>query len=79
MSSALLNLGSELGALSEAGVTEAAARIENAIHQCDLSRTDVLECLVSGLRRFTGSLPADVQARLQAAVKPAWLRDSILN
>jgi hypothetical protein len=65
-------------ALSEAGVTEAAARIENAIHQSDLSQTDVLECLVSGLRRLTGSLPTDVQERLRA-VKPAWLRDSLIN
>jgi HEAT repeat protein len=65
-------------ALSGAGVTEAASRIQNAIHECDLAQTDVLECLVSALRRLAGTLPADIQARLKA-VEPAWFRDSLIN
>jgi HEAT repeat protein len=64
--------------LANAGVVEAAPRIENAIYHCDLSRTDVVECLVAGLRRFADPLPDGVRVRIRA-VEPAWLRDSLLK
>jgi HEAT repeat protein len=64
--------------LADSGIGEAVPRIEQAVYQCDLRKTAILECLIVGLRRFSGQLSEGVRARL-LAVEPAWLRDSLLR
>jgi hypothetical protein len=64
--------------LADSGVSDAAARIEAALRECDLADTAVVGCLVAGLRRLGGPLPDDVRARL-VTVEPGWLRDSLLS
>ena len=64
--------------LASSGITEAVPRIEQAVYQCDLDKTAILECLIVGLHRLTGQLPDGIRKRLQA-VEPAWLRDSLLK
>jgi hypothetical protein len=64
--------------LADAGIVEAAAVIEDSLYQCDLSRTEIIECLAVALRHFADPLPDGVRARLQA-VEPAWLGDSLLR
>jgi len=56
--------------LAEVDVSEGAPRIHEAIYQCDIRDTAVLECLIAALRRFGDRLPAGVTARLQQ-VDPA--------
>ena len=64
--------------LADSGIAEAVPRIEQAVYQCDLGKTAILECLIVGLHRLAGQLPDGIRARLQA-VGPAWLRDSLLK
>jgi hypothetical protein len=64
--------------LANADVTEAAPRIEEAVFQCDIGNTAVLECLIAALRRLSDHLPDGVAGRLQL-VEPAWLRESLLH
>ncbi len=64
--------------LTEAKISQAAPRIEEAVYQCDIANTTVLECLIAALRRFSDRLPDGVAARLQL-VEPAWLRESLLH
>lgn len=64
--------------LADSGTKEAAAKIEAALYQCDLTNTSVVECLVAGLRLLGDPLSDGVRARLQL-VEPAWLRDSLLQ
>jgi hypothetical protein len=52
-------------------------RIEEALNQCDIGNTAVVEYLIAGLRRLGGPLSAGIRARPQA-VQPSWLRDLLL-
>jgi hypothetical protein len=64
--------------LAQSGIQEAAARIEEAIYECDVRNTAVIECLVVGIRGLRESLPEGVRARIQR-VEPEWLRESLLR
>jgi hypothetical protein len=64
--------------LAEAKISQAAPRIEEAVYQCDIGNTAILECLIAALRRFSDRLPDGVSARLQL-VEPDWLRESLLH
>jgi hypothetical protein len=64
--------------LADRGIAEAATRMEEAVYQCDITETALVECLVGGLRCLVDPLPDGVLVRLQS-VEPAWLRDSLVR
>lgn len=66
------------GILAKSKVAEAAPRLHDAIKQCALHRTAVLECLTTALWTFTNPLPEDVEEHLRG-MEPGWLRDSLLR
>jgi hypothetical protein len=64
--------------LADTGVDEAQPRIEEAVYQCEISNTAVIECLVAALHQFNDHLSEGIIARLQL-VEPVWLRESLLH
>lgn len=64
--------------LSSAGVSEAAAQIEDVLLECDLSDVQTLDCLTTALRRLKHQVREEVRHRL-SQVEPTWLRDSLLG
>ena len=64
--------------LTMAGIVRVAELIEVALLECDLKETDILACLVDGLRNLGRPVPGRVGDRLQS-VEPSWLRNSLLS